>query len=105
MSRGKLVGIGELRSGPILAGLSACLLLSFALPQARSPAQAPPAVPAAPDAITFRVVFGYRRAAPKNYDGSVSITGGTLRAIDSWRFLQGDAITPPDSWKLQIDRK
>src|SRR6516164_9374760 len=100
----EVAAMGNGKLWPVLAGLSAGVLLTFAFPQARRPAQAPAAAPSAPDAITFRVVFGYRRAAPKNYDGSVSITGGTLRAIDSWRFLQGDAITPPDSWKLQIRR-
>src|SRR5580658_3640173 len=57
-----------------------------------------------PDAITVRVVFGYRRTAVKTYDGSLRVTGGMLRGIEPWRFLQDDAIAGPNSWKLQIRR-
>src|SRR5437868_3729135 len=89
----------------ILAILAPCaavlLLIRFAQPQPRRPvAQRPPAT----DAISFRVVFGYQRTAVKTYDGSVTVSGGTLRGIEPWRFLQNDAITGPDSWKLEIRR-
>ncbi|MDQ6708289.1 MAG: hypothetical protein M3Z85_20210, partial [Acidobacteriota bacterium] len=53
------------------------------------------------DSISFLVTFGYRREAPKVYDGSIQVTGGRLRNLDSWRFFQQDAISG-DSWKLQI---
>ena len=62
-------------------------------------AQSPPA-----NTISFRVVFGYQRTAAKNYDGSIDATGGALRSIEPWRFLQNDAVTGPNSWKLQIRR-
>ncbi|MGA2133841.1 MAG: hypothetical protein ABSH50_16220 [Bryobacteraceae bacterium] len=58
----------------------------------------------APDAVTLRVVFGYQRAAVKNYDGSVRVAGGVLRSIAPWRFLENDAITGANSWKLEIRR-
>ena len=58
----------------------------------------------APDAITARVVFGYQRSAVKTYDGHLRVKAGALRGIEPWRFLQDDAITGPDSWKLQIRR-
>ena len=89
----------------VLASLATGLLLTwtFAFPQARPPAPTPAAAPA-PEAISFRAVFGYRRTAPKNYDGAVSINGGTLRAVEPWRFFPDDAVTPPNSWKLQIRR-
>jgi len=85
-----------------LAGLSVGIALLFAFPQARGPAQARPATP--PETINFRVVFGFQRTAPKNYDGHVAVSGGALRSLEPWRFLEGDAIAPPDSWKLQIRR-
>jgi hypothetical protein len=49
-------------------------------------------------------VFGYQRIAAKSYDGSVNITGGTLKSVEPWEFLQNDAIVPPNSWRLQIRR-
>jgi len=85
----------------VLVGFAG-LALVFALPQARGPAAAPPAP--VDDAVTFRVVLGYRRTAPKSYDGTVSVSGGSLRSLEPWRFLDGDAITPPDSWKLRVRR-
>ncbi len=87
--------------------LGACaavvLALAAARPQVRA-ARAAAAPPPADDTIAFRVVFGYRRVAAKPYDGSVSVTGGTLRSLEPWRFTQTDAIQPPNSWKLEIHR-
>ncbi|MDQ2898917.1 MAG: hypothetical protein M3Y07_03845 [Acidobacteriota bacterium] len=54
------------------------------------------------DSISFLVTFGYRREGPKVYDGSIGVTGGRLRNLDSWRFFQQDAISGGNSWKLQI---
>src|SRR5579884_1414216 len=54
--------------------------------------------------LSLRVVFGYRRTAVKPYSGSMSVTGGSLRRLQPWRFLQDDAITGPDSWKLTVKR-
>ena len=86
-----------------LAASSAAVLLVFALPQSAPPA--PSRAAALPsDSITFRVVFGYRRTAPRPYDGSVAVNGGRLRSLEPWRFLNGDAVAPPNSWKLQIHR-
>jgi hypothetical protein len=56
------------------------------------------------DTVTLRVVFGYERTTAKTYDGSLRVIGGVLHGIEPWRFLQGDAITVPNSWKLQIRR-
>ena len=100
-----------------LAASLAAVLLVFALPQStlQAPQQTtsrfggdppPPPRAAAPasDSISFRVIFGYRRTAPLPYDGSVSVAGGRLRALEPWRFLNGDAIAQPNSWKLSIHR-
>jgi hypothetical protein len=63
--------------------------------QLRHP-QSVSAQPAA-DAITLRVVFGYQRTAVKTYDGSLRVTGGVLRGIGPWRFLEDDAIVGPNT--------
>jgi hypothetical protein len=72
--------------------LSVCILALAAYHQLRHP-QSVSAQPAA-DAVTLRVVFGYQRTA------SLRVTGGVLRGIAPWRFLEDDAIVGPDSWKL-----
>jgi hypothetical protein len=86
----------------ILGGCGLAVLFAIAFPQRAAPPQTVAAPPA--DLISFRVVFGKQRAAPKRYDGSVSVTGGALRRLAPWRFFQDDAITGPNSWKLQIRR-
>ncbi len=70
--------------------------------QLRHPVSAPEQ--SAPEPVTFRIVFGYQRTAPKIYDGRLRVTGGVLRGMEPWRFLQGDALTGADAWKLQIRR-
>ena len=91
-----------------LAVVVAAVSLLIGLSQTQTRRGAPPAQVAAqapaPDTLTFRVVFGYQRTALKNYDGSVAVTGGSLRELVPWRFLQNDALTGPDSWKLDIKR-
>ncbi len=80
--------------------LAALVLIAF--PQAQNRPPQPP--PAPPDSIAFRIVFGYQRTAAKSYNGRVAITGGSLEKIEPWRFQSDDAITGPDSWKLQVRR-
>jgi hypothetical protein len=63
---------------------------------------APQVAAAHDDAVTFLITFGYLRDAEKDYSGSLTATGGTIRSLDPWRFTQGDAVTPPNSWKLRI---
>src|SRR6185369_12773582 len=79
----------------------AFLLVCFTLarPQPATPRKAP-----APDSISFRVIFGYRRAHTMTYDGSVTAHGGRLLRVEPWHFFGQDRITGPDSWKLEIKR-
>lgn len=86
-----------------IAGCALAVLFAVAFPQ-RNPRQQQAAAAPAADSISFRVVFGNQRTAPKDYSGSVSVTGGALRGLEPWRFLQNDAITGPNSWTLQIRR-
>ncbi|MCL5742347.1 MAG: DUF3604 domain-containing protein [Acidobacteria bacterium] len=54
--------------------------------------------------VAFRVAFGCLRAAPANYDGSVTVTGGKLISLSPWRFFGKDEIQPPNSWRLETKR-
>ncbi len=102
-------------SAVLVLSLAALLLIALT-PNPRSPLHPPAAAwlqenrsaarntPPIDDTISFRVICGYQRTAVKVYDGFVSLTGGTLKNIEPWRFTQNDAITAPNSWKLQIKR-
>lgn len=85
----------------IVAPASVLWLIAF---QQRPPARSQAAPAPRSGALSFRVVFGYQRSALKTYDGSVSVNGGTLRSLEPWRFLQNDALTGANSWKLTIHR-
>ncbi|MEO7144492.1 MAG: hypothetical protein ABI165_13420, partial [Bryobacteraceae bacterium] len=92
----------------VTATVTAILLLIVLVPrflaQSRRPTpaarQSRATNDAAAGAVSFRVVFGYMRAAAKPYDGSVKVTGGRLRSIEPWRFLRTDAVTGANTWKL-----
>ena len=85
-----------------LAGAFLLIAVPHFLAQNR-PATSPPS--RARDAsVSFRVVFGYLHTEPKSYDGSVRVTGGKLESIEPWNFLQQDALTGVNSWKLDIKR-
>jgi hypothetical protein len=73
----------------------ACLL---ARPAQRGSSSPPPN-----EDIAMRVIFGYLRLAPKAWDGSVKVAGGSLRAIELWHGMQPDAAAG-DSWKLAVRR-
>src|SRR5271156_6695739 len=77
------------------------VFLLIAAPQSQIP-RSQTQTPVEP--ISFRVVFGYQRTAVKAYGGSITAMGGGLRSIEPWRFQPDDAITGPNSWKLQIRR-
>lgn len=48
---------------------------------------------------TFRIRFGLTDLGPKTWDGSVSISGGRLASLRSWRPRSADVISE-DSWEL-----
>ena len=54
------------------------------------------------ETVTFLVTFGYLRDGEKDYSGSVTASGGTIRNVEGWRFTQGDALNAPSAWKLRI---
>ena len=85
----------------LAALLAPAAILTYVL--ARPAQRAGTAAPAAPNAVSMRVTFGYLRAAPKSYDGSVAVSGGQLRGLELWRGLQQDSASGA-SWKLQVRR-
>lgn len=54
------------------------------------------------DTVTFLITFGYLRDGEKDYSGSVSANGGSIRTLEGWRFTEGDAVNGPSAWKLRI---
>ena len=87
------------------AGLFFAIVI-FVVARPRGQAPAPGAAAPAPagDTISFRVTLGYLRLAAGSYDGTVDVSGGQLRKLEGWRFFQQDAVTAPNSWKLDIKR-
>src|SRR5579871_1696079 len=63
---------------------------------------AQPAAAAREDTVSFLVTFGYLRDGEKDYGGSVTASGGTIKKLEPWRFTQGDAIEGTGNWKLRI---
>ncbi|HTM48981.1 MAG TPA: hypothetical protein VL285_09885 [Bryobacteraceae bacterium] len=53
---------------------------------------------------SFRIIFGARQERSADYSGGISLTGGRLVRVAPWRFFGGDAVQPPDKWKLTIKR-
>src|SRR4051812_26051578 len=53
---------------------------------------------------TFRIVFGALRERSVDYSGGIALSGGRIAHIAPWRFFGGDAIQPPDKWKLPNKR-
>src|SRR5277367_4239966 len=48
---------------------------------------------------SVRVLFGLTDTGPTNWDGTVSLDSGTVRAIQGWRFGPEDSTNYSSSWK------
>src|SRR5207247_1307961 len=53
---------------------------------------------------SVRILFGETQSATRVYDGSLSLSSGSVVRLVPYRFFQGDAITGSDSWKLALKR-
>jgi len=53
---------------------------------------------------SFRILFGLADTEPTAWDGSVKLSGGTVRSVTGWRFLGDDVTDYRSSWKLQTRR-
>jgi hypothetical protein len=84
----------------LLLGLAATLAAGHFLRPAHMAAQN--AAMGHDPTVTFLITFGYLRDGEKDYSGSVTANGGSIRDLDGWRFTQGDALDGSTAWKLRV---
>ena len=87
----------------------ALLLLSAAAVAllSRNWIQSAPLQTAAPPAerlSSFRIIFGEKQERAEDYSGSLALTEGKIASLEPWRFFGGDAVEPPNRWKLHIKK-
>ncbi len=51
-------------------------------------------------ATSFRILFGLADQEQTAWDGSIKVSGGTIRSITGWRFFDTDVTDYQSSWKL-----
>jgi hypothetical protein len=71
--------------------------LAGALLRAKTPS-APSQTVTPPPTIVVRLIFGLQDPRPTDWNGSVTAVAGRIQAIEGWRLLQGDAVTPDGRW-------
>jgi len=54
--------------------------------------------------VSFRILFGLADKEPTPWDGSVKVSGGTIRSITGWRFFGDDVTDYKATWKLSTRR-
>ncbi len=54
--------------------------------------------------VQLLVTFGLNASAAESWDGTVTVTGGRLAALEGRQFMAGDAITGPASWRCSTRR-
>src|SRR5881628_2656604 len=69
-----------------------------------SPVAGPSPQPPSSENASVRILFGETQSATRVYDGSLSLSSGSVVRLVPYRFFQGDAITGSDSWKLTLKR-
>ena len=88
-----------------LALLAAALVAGAAVwALAGRPAPAPVPQPQPAGTAAVRIVFGETQSATRVYDGSLSVSSGSVVRLEPYRFFQNDAVTGADSWKLTLKR-
>src|ERR1700760_4820921 len=53
---------------------------------------------------SFRILFGLADKEPTAWDGSVKVSGGSVRSITGWRFFGDDITDYKSNWKLSTRR-
>ena len=87
----------------VLLMLAAVAILVWVLPVriSRQPSIAARPAPAMPDnEVSFRIILGLTDTKSTSWDGSISVTAGTLRHLEPWRFDEDDALNGASGWKL-----
>jgi hypothetical protein len=54
--------------------------------------------------FTFRIVFGEKQEASRDYSGSVSLNAGRVLGVTGWRLFGGNAVEGNQGWKLVTKR-
>ena len=90
-------------SGTLVVVLALAALLWFPIRSRTQTSAVAPRMDTA-QGLSFQITFGYQRQGEKTYDGSLHVNGGRLLKLESWRFLQGDAMTNSSAWKLRMHR-
>src|SRR5262245_29933225 len=57
------------------------------------------AVPLLAADVGVRIRFGLTDKMPTKWDGTVSVSPGTVERIDGWRFQDGDEVQGTTGWK------
>jgi len=55
---------------------------------------------AMPEAVAFRLLLGVTDTQPTRWDGRVTVSGGSVTAIQGWRFGPDDSTDYRSTWKL-----
>ena len=88
-----------LKCAPLLLIVLGVLLYPRLTNYAQSPKQI-----AMPETVTFRVLLGIGDTEPTVWDGSVKLSGGSVTAIQGWRFADRDSSDYKSSWKASTRR-
>lgn len=56
--------------------------------------------PLAESAVGVRILLGVGDTTETKWDGDVTATGATIRAVEPWRFDKDDAMLPANAWKV-----
>lgn len=56
------------------------------------------------EATSFRILFGLADPQPTAWDGSIKVSGGSIRSITGWRFFGDDVTDYQSTWKLSTRR-
>ena len=85
--------------------LGAVAVVAFVLfPHGTRAQSAPGAAVTMHGGDSFRILFGLADKEPTSWDGSVKVSGGTVRSITGWRFFGDDVTDYKTNWKLSTRR-
>ncbi len=92
-----------LRITRLVLPLAFLMIFLWALPfrNSRQGSVGATAVPLAPEEeISFRILMGLTDTKAARWDGSLSVTAGTVARIEPWRFDDDDSLEGTSGWKL-----
>ena len=54
-----------------------------------------------PDAVGVFLSFGWGLTEGRTWDGALSLSGGTIHALQGWRLYRGDGVPATDRWTIR----